>query len=288
MEEELKSKNNNSTSMNTEDVIQNNNNNNNINHDTKKLVLTIKVNDETEPVNSNSGGNENEKIIHVNGSTAIHIMTPPSAQPMSQHNNGSSAISSIPINIPNGDQLEYLNGVSVKETDEVDDELDGDGEEFDFSSSDFEDAQEEVSAASDHVIRSDDNVNGNISLTLSETSDLSILQSPGPMHSNKSMELSPDIVDIDTDQEELSVSHRKSIDESEGQTGDDVLISEFFGKANEIVGFIYNFICIYVCLMEIGINMGQGDGCIVLLCFVKLSLGCPVMSCPIKVSKVTF
>lgn len=247
MEEELKSKNNNST-MNTEDIIQNNNN---INHDTKKLVLTIKVNDETEPVNSNSGGNENEKIIHVNGSTAIHIMTPPTAQPMPQHNNGSSAISSIPINIPNGEEeLEYLNGVTENENVEVDEEQDGDGEEFDFSSSDFEDAQEEVSAVSDLAIRSE----GNVSLTLPETSDSSMLQSPGPLHSTQSIDLTP--VDVDTDHDNLlvSVSHRKSIDESGGQTEDDMLISQFFGKANEIVGFkSFLFLCINVCLMEIGI-----------------------------------
>lgn len=229
MEEDLQS--NNNSNMNGEEVIQNNNNNNNnINHsDTKKLVLTIKVNDETEPVNNNSGGSENEKIIHVNGSTAIHIMTPPPPQTTAHH--GSSAISSIPINIPQEDEIEYLNGVS----EEVDE---GDGEEFDFSSSDFEDAQEEISAAS--LVQSEDQSLGNVSLTLADTSDMSILQSPGPLQKDRSMDLTPDIVDIDTDQQEM-VSPRKSVDENEGRTEDDVLISQFFGKANEIVGFNHYF-----------------------------------------------
>lgn len=233
MEDDLKSTKNNNSNMNGEEIIQNNNNNNNnINHsDTKKLVLTIKVNDETEPVNNNSGGNENEKIIHVNGSTAIHIMTPPSVQSMPQH--GSSAISSIPINIPNDDHMDYLNGVSGNEKEEVDE---GDGEEFDFSSSDFEDAQEEVSATS--VVRSEDESHGNISLTLPETSDMSLLQSPEPFQSDTLIDLTTDIIDINTEQQEpLAVPHRKSMDENERRTEDDVLISQFFGKSNEIVGF---------------------------------------------------
>lgn len=246
MEEELKRKNSNNMNGSEEEIIPNNNNNNNFNsnHDTKKLVLTIKVNDETEPVNNNtSSSSENEKIIHVNGSTAIHIMAPSSAQ-LSQ-NNGSSAISSIPINIPNNES-EYLN---------VEEEED-DGEVFDFSSSDFEDAQEEVSVASD--IRSEESLQGmNLNLTVDESSDISILQSPGPLETSSSMDLTPVDVAEEAPEANLAGNRSKSIDAGEKRTEDDVLISQFFGKANEIVGSFK--ILSYECLLaEISARKGGG------------------------------
>lgn len=260
MDEEVKSKNNNSN-MNSEELMQNNNNN--INHDSKKLVLTIKVNDETETVSSSSStnnGSENEKIIRVNGSTAIQIMTPPPVHPSMQ--NG-SAISSIPINVPevNGTSSEYLHGVSSSVNEEEEPE-----EEFDFSSSDFEDAQEDV-GGSDHVTRIESSPN--TSLTLPE-SDISMLQSPGP-EVNKSVDLTPNIVDVEIDQEhDLSFSHQKSMDESEGRSEDDALISQFFGKANEIVGLITFFLLfIFVCLLKTGNKMVKVLFVIRILCLVS-------------------
>lgn len=242
----------------------NHNNNNNVND--AKLVLTIKVNDEFV--------NENDQILlatpqsysHVNGSTAIHITVPP--ENISNCTNGnnnningvvsvsststagqvlehstSSSISSIPINIPD-EKICTKNGgihedhvVTDEENDDDDDENDV-GEEFDFSSSDFEDAQEELVSSPDRIIRNQKPAENTLSII--EGHDAELLLSPGPLQKDKSLHNISDLIDIETEDTEqptpVSLSHHKS-SESDLRSEDDVLMSQFFGKANEIVGF---------------------------------------------------
>lgn len=245
-----------------QDDINHNNNNNNVND--AKLVLTIKVNDEFV--------NENDQILlatpqsysHVNGSTAIHITVPP--ENISNCTNGnnnningvvsvssststagqvlehstSSSISSIPINIPD-EKICTENGGSHEDnivTDEEDDDENDVGEEFDFSSSDFEDAQEELVSSPDRIIRNQKPAENTLSII--EGHHVDLLLSPGPLQKDKSLHNISDLIDIETEDTEqptpVSLSHHKS-SESDLRSEDDVLMSQFFGKANEIVGF---------------------------------------------------
>lgn len=106
----------------------------------------------------------------------------------------------IKVNQNEADDEEIVhNGSTIVHVSGEKTDVDEDEEKFDFSESDFDDEDE----------------------------DLSFLQSPGPASKDKAVNLSLDIAETT----ELSPERARP-----PETEDDVLISQFFDKANDIVG----------------------------------------------------
>lgn len=228
-------------------------NNNNNNNEEGKLVLTIKVNQndgdevENESITSvnqnfhhqkknnhhNNNNNNNSTIVHVTSDDSLSALQP-----------SNISICNVNGSCSNGGHADHDSDPSLNETKVCiaeDDDNDGAGEEeFDFSDSDFEDDDpanipnqsivEKVHPTEDPDTEDPKVPTPPLPELVAEKDSLpipddglSVLQSPGPA-SGTVMVLSP-VIDIEDDEPKRP------------EHDDDDLITQFFDKANDIVGF---------------------------------------------------